>query len=152
MNARTRPQHRPFGARLRPGAIAALVLIASCARREDAKIAAVHEDKDVVAHEQLPVVRTKADVVMFDHKRVVMLGIYDVEPVHHHKRKGGHLTSIVLSDGTMVCFDDWFMYKGNPNQGEQRAFREFLEAHPHWQAIPYQPYSVFCNSFILSRR
>jgi len=58
----------------------------------------------------------------------------------------------ILSDGTMVCFDDWFMYKGNPNQGEQRAFREFLEAHPHWQAIPYQPYSVFCNSFILSRR
>lgn len=57
-----------------------------------------------------------------------------------------------LSDGTLVCFDDWFMYKGNPNQGEQRAFNEFLQAHPHWQAIPYQPYSVFCNSFILSRR
>ena len=57
-----------------------------------------------------------------------------------------------LSDGTLVCFDDWFMYKGNPNQGEQRAFGEFLQAHPHWQAIAYQPYSVFCNSFILSRR
>lgn len=58
----------------------------------------------------------------------------------------------ILQDGTMVCFDDWFMYKGNPQQGEQRAFREFLEEHPHWQAIPYQPYSVFCNSFILHRK
>jgi hypothetical protein len=58
----------------------------------------------------------------------------------------------ILQDGTLVCFDDWFMYKGNPHQGEQRAFREFLHEHPHWQAVPYQPYSVFCNSFILRRR
>lgn len=58
----------------------------------------------------------------------------------------------VLQDGALVCFDDWFMYKGSPDQGEARAFHEFLEAHPHWQAIHYQPYSVFCNSFILHRR
>lgn len=58
----------------------------------------------------------------------------------------------ILQDGTLVCFDDWFMYRGNPNQGEARAFREFLEEHPHWQAIPYQTYSVFCNSFILHRK
>jgi hypothetical protein len=58
----------------------------------------------------------------------------------------------ILQDGTLMCFDDWFMYRGNPAQGEQRAFREFLEAHPEWQAIPYQTYSVFCNSFIMHRR
>ena len=58
----------------------------------------------------------------------------------------------ILQDGTLVCFDDWFMYRGNPNQGEQRAFREFLDEHPNWQAIPYQTYSVFCNSFILHRK
>jgi O-methyltransferase len=58
----------------------------------------------------------------------------------------------ILQDGTIVCFDDWFMYRGNPDQGEARAFREFLDEHPRWQAIPYQTYSVFCNSFILHRR
>lgn len=58
----------------------------------------------------------------------------------------------ILQSGTLLCFDDWFMYRGSPEQGEQRAFREFLEAHPHWQAIPYQSYSVFCTSFILHRR
>jgi hypothetical protein len=58
----------------------------------------------------------------------------------------------VLQDGTLVCFDDWFMYRGNPNKGEARAFREFLEEHPRWQAIPYQTYSVFCNSFILHKK
>ena len=58
----------------------------------------------------------------------------------------------ILSDGALVCFDDWFMYRGNPNKGEQRAFKEFLEENPHWEAIPYKTYSVFCNSFIMHRR
>ncbi len=57
-----------------------------------------------------------------------------------------------LQDGTLVCFDDWFMYRGSPDKGEARAFREFLEAHPRWRAVPYQTYSVFCRSFILHRR
>jgi hypothetical protein len=58
----------------------------------------------------------------------------------------------ILSDGALVCFDDWFMYRGDPNQGEARALKEFLARHPEWIAIPYQTYSVFCNSFILRRR
>jgi hypothetical protein len=58
----------------------------------------------------------------------------------------------ILQDGALICFDDWFMYRGSPDKGEQRAFREFLEAHPHWQAVPYQTYSVFCSSFIMHRR
>jgi len=58
----------------------------------------------------------------------------------------------ILSDGALVCFDDWFMYRGDPQQGEARALAEFLTAHPEWHAIQYQTYSVFCNSFILRRR
>lgn len=57
----------------------------------------------------------------------------------------------ILQDGTLLLFDDWFMYRGNPNKGEAGALRKFLAANPHWEAIPYQTYSVFCNSFILSR-
>ena len=58
----------------------------------------------------------------------------------------------ILADGALVLFDDWFMYRGDPNEGEARAFNEFLAEHPEWQAIHYQPYSVFCNSFILRKR
>jgi hypothetical protein len=58
----------------------------------------------------------------------------------------------ILSNGALILFDDWFMYRGDPNEGEARAFREFLEQHPEWQAIHYQPYSVFCNSFIMRKR
>ena len=62
------------------------------------------------------------------------------------------LIAPILSDGALVCFDDWFMYRGDPKQGEARALAEFLEAHSEWQAIQYQSYSVFCNSFILRRK
>jgi len=44
----------------------------------------------------------------------------------------------ILSDGALVCFDDWFMYRGDPKQGEARALAEFLALHPEWQAIQYQ--------------
>ncbi len=60
--------------------------------------------------------------------------------------------SPVLADGALVCFDDWFMYRGDPKQGEARALAEFLDQHTEWQALPYQTYSTFCNSFILRRR
>lgn len=57
-----------------------------------------------------------------------------------------------LQDGALVLFDDWFHYKGNPGKGEARAFAEFLERHPEWEAVHYRAYSVFCNSFILHHR
>jgi O-methyltransferase len=60
--------------------------------------------------------------------------------------------SPVLQDGSILLFDDWFHYRGHPAKGEARAFTEFLSAHPEWGAVQYQPYSTFCNSFILHRR
>ena len=57
-----------------------------------------------------------------------------------------------LQDGTVLLFDDWFHYRGNPAKGEARAFREFLDAHSEWTSTHYRSYSTFCNAFILSRR
>jgi O-methyltransferase len=56
-----------------------------------------------------------------------------------------------LQDGSLLLFDDWFHYKGNPAKGEQRAFSEFLEAFPHWKAVHYSQYGIFCNAFIMTR-
>ena len=57
-----------------------------------------------------------------------------------------------LQDGAMLMFDDWFHYKGRPDRGEARAFSEFLDAHPEWQAVPYRVYGTFCQAFIVVRR
>jgi O-methyltransferase len=57
-----------------------------------------------------------------------------------------------LQDGTMILFDDWFHYRGHPNRGEARAFREFISAHPEWEPVHWTSYGTFCNAFILSRR
>ncbi|MFQ5668099.1 MAG: TylF/MycF/NovP-related O-methyltransferase [Candidatus Binatia bacterium] len=57
-----------------------------------------------------------------------------------------------LQDGSLVLFDDWFHYKGNPNRGEAAAFREFLQVHPEWEAVHYRSFGTFCNSFILHRK
>ena len=58
----------------------------------------------------------------------------------------------VLQDGTLILFDDWFHYKGNPHKGEARAFQEFLQAHLQWGAVQYRPYGTFGNSFIVYKK
>jgi hypothetical protein len=79
-----------------------LLALAGCARREAPEIVPVREpSKDAGEAEKLPIVRTKSDVATFDRKRAVVFGTYEVEPVHPHK-KGGRMTTIVLSDGTHV--------------------------------------------------
>ncbi|HYU35025.1 MAG TPA: TylF/MycF/NovP-related O-methyltransferase [Thermoanaerobaculia bacterium] len=35
-----------------------------------------------------------------------------------------------LARGTVLVFDDWFCFYGDPERGERRAFREFCERHP----------------------
>jgi hypothetical protein len=34
-----------------------------------------------------------------------------------------------LQRGTVLVFDDWFQFHGDPDRGQRRAFREFCEAH-----------------------
>ena len=54
-----------------------------------------------------------------------------------------------LVNGSIVCFDDFFHYKGAPDQGEQKALSEFLQAHPDVEFIPYMNYSPLGKSFIV---
>lgn len=43
-----------------------------------------------------------------------------------------------ITEGTVIMFDDWFNYRGNPNKGEQRAFYEWLKKNPKIKAIEFQ--------------
>lgn len=42
-----------------------------------------------------------------------------------------------LQKGTVIVFDDWFCYHGDPAFGERRAWREFLEKHPTQRFEPF---------------
>lgn len=35
----------------------------------------------------------------------------------------------LLVDGSILIFDDWFLFKGRPDRGEQRAFSEWKQRH-----------------------
>ena len=54
-----------------------------------------------------------------------------------------------LVNGSIVCFDDYYNYKGSPDQGEQKAMSDFLQEHQKIQFIPYFDYSPLGKSFIV---
>ena len=57
-----------------------------------------------------------------------------------------------LIDGAVVCFDDWFTHRGDPDQGEQLATREWLERNPQHRLHSYRPFSWAGQSFLFARR
>lgn len=56
-----------------------------------------------------------------------------------------------LVQGSIIIINSWFMFKGDPNHGEQRAFREWLKLHPSLQVIEYNRYWWLGNSFLVQR-
>ncbi len=42
-----------------------------------------------------------------------------------------------LQKGTVIAFDEWNAYWGDPAKGERKAFAEFTEAHPEWHFEPF---------------
>lgn len=58
----------------------------------------------------------------------------------------------LLADGAVVLFDDWFCFRGDPDRGEQRAAREWLERNPDCRLLPWRAYANVGQSFLLSRR
>ncbi len=58
----------------------------------------------------------------------------------------------LLTDGTVIIFDDWFCFRGNPNLGEQRAFQEWTATLPDWIFTEYQKAGPWSNSFIANKR
>jgi O-methyltransferase len=57
-----------------------------------------------------------------------------------------------LINGTIVCFDDYYCYKGNPDQGEQKALSEFLENNNAFTFIPWVDYTPVGKAFIVRLR
>jgi hypothetical protein len=54
-----------------------------------------------------------------------------------------------LQYGTIIFFDDWFAFRADPNAGEQRAFREWLDRNPQLSAVEMVRFGWDGNSFII---
>jgi O-methyltransferase len=54
-----------------------------------------------------------------------------------------------LQDGCVLLFDDWNCNRANPNYGERRALREFLEGQKRFSASPWFTYGYNAAAFIL---
>jgi tetratricopeptide (TPR) repeat protein len=55
----------------------------------------------------------------------------------------------VLQDGCVIMFDDFNCFRANPNFGERRAFREFLEGQERFGATPFFTYGFNGAAFFL---
>jgi hypothetical protein len=54
-----------------------------------------------------------------------------------------------LQDGCVLLFDDWNCNKANPNFGERRAFREFLEGQTRFSSSSWFTYGYNAAAFLL---
>jgi len=54
----------------------------------------------------------------------------------------------ILQEGTILLFDDWFNFKGNPLKGESGAVKEWLLTSK-WKLREWFSYATFCKAFIV---
>jgi len=57
----------------------------------------------------------------------------------------------LLVDGTIIIFDDWFNYRGNPKLGERRACQEWLNSNPNLSLTEFSRWGATQNSFIVHK-
>ena len=56
-----------------------------------------------------------------------------------------------VQNDTIISFDDWNCFRGDPDRGEKRAFREWLEKHPDITATEFHRFDWCGAAFILHR-
>jgi O-methyltransferase len=57
-----------------------------------------------------------------------------------------------LQSGTIIAFDDWYCFKGDPEKGEQKAFREWLQRNSSFDALEFHKFGWSGNSFLIHLR
>ncbi len=55
-----------------------------------------------------------------------------------------------LQDGTVLIFDNWFLFKGHPQRGERRAVSEWLKTNARITLTPFYHFGWHGASFIVS--
>lgn len=55
-----------------------------------------------------------------------------------------------LQDGTIILFDDWLCFRGDPEKGQQKAVAEWLGQNPQISLFRYKDYANVGQSFIVN--
>lgn len=58
----------------------------------------------------------------------------------------------LLTDGSILLFDDWYSFGESPDLGQQKAFAEFVESHDEYAVEPFIEFEDHGKGFILRRR
>jgi len=58
----------------------------------------------------------------------------------------------LLQTGTVIAFDDFYCFNGDPDCGEQLALREFLKQNPEVEVVDYTTFGWHGKSFIIKKR
>jgi O-methyltransferase len=62
-----------------------------------------------------------------------------------------YITDLVET-GSVIIFDDWFCFKGNPERGVQRACSEWLSENPGISLNDWHLFGAYGKSFIVYRK
>lgn len=54
-----------------------------------------------------------------------------------------------IQSGTIIAFDDWYCFKGSPERGEHKAFKEWLDNNSSFQALEFHKFHWSGNSFLM---
>jgi hypothetical protein len=57
----------------------------------------------------------------------------------------------ILQTGTVIAFDDWYCFNGDPERGGQLAVKEFLQRNPETRLIDYLGFGWHGKSFIVKK-
>jgi hypothetical protein len=73
----------------------------------------------------------------------------DCDLYHSTKSVLDFITPLV-QDGTVIVFDDWYAYRGNPRRGEQQAFSEWVETLSGYTLAEYQKEGPWRLAYLVS--
>jgi len=55
-----------------------------------------------------------------------------------------------LQEGSLILFDDYYLFSGSSEKGERGAFEEFLKENPKFKVTPWYDYSLHGKVFIVN--
>ena len=57
----------------------------------------------------------------------------------------------IIHTGTVIAFDDWFSFVGDPEAGQIRACREWLNRNPNIKLEHYRDFGTVGRIFIVQK-
>ena len=54
-----------------------------------------------------------------------------------------------IDNGTMIIFDDWYLYEGRDDQGQRKAFNDWLKKNPKFSCEEFIRVPGHLNSFLM---